>query len=190
VLDNFKIPGISASDASRLFRVFDHNNDGEISFDEFLTTLCGDFPANRRRLVKEAFEKLDADKSGTLEMREVKEAFDPTRHPDVKAGLKTVEEVRFGFFEMFTQFHNASTGFTGESSISMHEFLEYHQYLNEQFERDGEFRNFIIGVWNLDVQQIGKAEYAGKHPDQYGKNSREQWKMENHKVLFGKPTVI
>lgn len=44
VLDNFKIPGIGALDAERLFKVFDKSNDGTIDFDEFLTTLCGEFP--------------------------------------------------------------------------------------------------------------------------------------------------
>jgi len=183
MLDNFKIPGVSASDAQRLFNVFDGDGNGEISFDEFLTTLCGEFPANRRRMVQLAFEKLDADKSGTLEVDECKNAFDPSRHPDVIAGLKTVEEARFGFFEMFSSFHNAEKRFTGDKSVSLQEFVEYHHYLNESFERDNDFRNFIVGVWNLDLQEVGQV--AGKHPAQYGKNSREQWKYENHKVLYG-----
>jgi Ca2+-binding EF-hand superfamily protein len=51
VLDNYKIPGISASDAERLFNVFDRSGDGSIDFDEFLTTLCGEMSATRRRLV-------------------------------------------------------------------------------------------------------------------------------------------
>ena len=40
VLDNYKIPGLCASDSQRLFRVFDHNGDGAINFEEFLHTLC------------------------------------------------------------------------------------------------------------------------------------------------------
>jgi len=87
-----------------------------------------------------------------LEMNEVKAKFDPSRHPDVVAGLKTVEEARFSFFEMFSTFHNASTGFSGETAVSLDEFIEYHMYLNESFERDIEFRNFIIGVWNMDIK--------------------------------------
>ena len=56
--------------------------------------------------------------------------------------------------------------------------------MNESFERDNDFRNFVVGVWNLDLQEVGN-NVAGKHPDKWGKNSREQWKYENHKVLFG-----
>jgi len=108
VLDNFRVPGMCASDAERLFNVFDTSGDGQISFDEFLTALCGELNPLRRRLCKEAFEKLDANSNGTLEIEEVKNNFDPSRHPDVIAGTKSVEQARFGFFEMFTSFHNAN----------------------------------------------------------------------------------
>lgn len=143
----------------------------------------------RKRLVQEAFQWLDANGNGTLEISEVKSKFDPTRHPDVLAGVKTVEEARFSFFDMFTTFHNASTGFSGESSITFEEFLEYHMYLNDQFDKEAEFRNFLIGVWNMDIKEVDKS-ICGKKPEIYGKNSREQWKRENHQVLYGKPTIV
>jgi hypothetical protein len=133
----------------------------------------------RHRLVQEAFQQLDRSGNGLLEMSEVKQNFDPSRHPDVISGMKTAEEARFSFFDMFTTFHNASTGFSGESAIDFAEFLEYHLYLNESFERDIEFKNFIIGVWNLDIKKVSE-DIAGVKPEIYGKNSREQWKRENH----------
>ena len=80
-----------ASDAERLFNVFDTSGDGQISFDEFLTALCGELNPVRTRLCNEAFDKLDANGNGTLEIEEVKNNFDPTRHPDVIAGLKNAE---------------------------------------------------------------------------------------------------
>lgn len=91
VLDNYRVPGMCASDAERLFNVFDTSSDGQISFDEFLTALCGALSPVRKRLVNEAFDKLDANGNGTLEMEEVKNNFDPTRHPDVIAGTKSAE---------------------------------------------------------------------------------------------------
>lgn len=154
VIDSYKIPGISASDASRLFKVFDRDGSGEISFEEFLTALCTELTPQRKRLVQEAFEWLDKNGNGSLEMGEVKDQFDPTRHPEVIAGTKTVEEARFSFFDMFTTFHNASTGFSGEPYISLAEFLEYHLYLNEMFDKEAEFRNFVVGVWNMDLKNI------------------------------------
>ena len=96
VLDNYRVPGMCASDAERLFAVFDTSGDGQISFDEFLTALCGELNPLRKRLVNEAFDKLDANGNGTLELEEVKNNFDPSRHPDVIAGIKSAEQARFG----------------------------------------------------------------------------------------------
>lgn len=118
VLDNFRVPGMCASDAERLFNVFDTSGDGQISFDEFLDALCGQLGPLRTRLVNEAFDKLDANNNGTLEIEEVKNNFDPTRHPDVIAGTKSAEQARFGFYEMFTSFHNANNNFSGDKSVS------------------------------------------------------------------------
>jgi|Transcript_23181 hypothetical protein len=174
-----------ASDAERLFNIFDASGDGQISFDEFLTALVGELSPLRKRLVNEAFDKLDANGNGVLEIEEVKNSFVPERHPDVISGLKTPEQARFGFLEMFTSFHNASNSFSGDKNVTRTEFMEYHQFLNEQFERDMEFKNFLVGVWNMDLVSVGQTEFAGSHPNVRGKNSREQWKYENHKVLYG-----
>ena len=59
--------------------------------------------------------------------------------------------------------------------------------MSESFERDTEFKNFLVGVWNMDLVSVGKNEFAGSHASVRGKNSREQWKYENHKILYGKP---
>ena len=118
-------------DAERLFNVFDKNGDGKIIFDEFLKTLCGELSPLRVRLVQECFKKLDVNGNNLLDLSEVKQVFDPSRHPDVVAGVKTIEEARFSFFDLFTTFHNASVGFTGETAITLEEFLEYHLYLND-----------------------------------------------------------
>jgi len=64
--------------------------------------------------------------------------------------------------------------------------MQYHQFMNESFERDTEFKNFLVGVWNMDLVSVGKNEFAGSHTNVRGKNSREQWKYENHKILYGK----
>jgi len=65
--------------------------------------------------------------------------------------------------------------------------MEYHQFMNEAFEKDVEFKNFLVGVWNMDLVSVAASDFAGKHTNVRGKNSREQWKYENHKVLFAEP---
>ena len=45
--------------------------------------------------------------------------------------------------------------------------------MNEAFEKDLEFKNFLVGVWNMDLVSVGDREFAGKTPGVRGKNSRE-----------------
>jgi len=116
----------------------------------------------------------------------VKNKFDASRHPDVIAGLRSEEQAKFAFLEMFSSFHNASNNFSGDKAVTRAEFMEYHQFLNESFERDIEFKNFLVGVWNMDLVSVAKNEFAGSGATVRGKNSREQWKYENHKILYGK----
>ena len=108
----------------------------------------------RKRLTEEAFDHLDKDGSKRLEMREVKEMFEGTRHPECLSGEKTAEQCKFEFLNLFKQYQNASNGFKGEASISLQDFTQYHQILSVFFDRDIEFKNFLIGVWNLDLKEV------------------------------------
>lgn len=91
-----------------MFSIFDRNRDETINFEEFLNYLLGELTPFRINLIKQAFAKLDTNGNGTLEIDEIKEKFDPSRHPDVKAGTKTVEECRYEFYDMFSTHHNVA----------------------------------------------------------------------------------
>jgi len=42
--------------------------------------------------------------------------------------------------------------------------MQYHQILSTFYLRDAEFRNFIIGVWNMDFKPVD-SDFAGKKPE-------------------------
>ena len=86
---------------------------------------------------------------------------------------------------MFGTFHASSTNFDSSVPISRELFCHYFHMISPQFDKEYEFRNFVIGVWNMDLNPVAPSQYAGKHPSVYGKNSREQWKYANHKSIFG-----
>lgn len=92
-LNDFKM-NVAEDEAENLFSIFDKNHDGTINFEEFMHSLLGELSSFRQSLVKQAFSKLDANGNGTLDVSEVKEKFDPSRHPDAKNGTKTVEDCR------------------------------------------------------------------------------------------------
>lgn len=86
-----------------------------------------------------------------MEIDEVKQKFDPSRHPDVKKGAKTIEEVRSEFLDLFSSHHNVAQSFTPDKSVSLAEFIAYHQFVSAIIENDNIFKLFMTGVWNLDL---------------------------------------
>ena len=92
-LQDYKV-NVNEEEAQNLFNIFDKNHDGTINFEEFMNSLLGELSSFRQTLVKQAFGKLDLNGNGTLDISEVKEKFDPSRHPDAKNGTKTVEDCR------------------------------------------------------------------------------------------------
>jgi hypothetical protein len=33
--------------------------------------------------------------------------------------------------------------------------------MNDAFEKDLEFKNFLVGVWNMDLVSVGQGDFAG-----------------------------
>jgi len=69
-----------------IFDRFDPDNNGEIVYDEFLREIMG--PMNRRRegLVAKAFKIIDLDKSGVLDLKDIRTRYNAKKHPDVMSG--------------------------------------------------------------------------------------------------------
>ena len=65
----------------------------------------------RQKFIVAAFRKLDANGNGTIDINEIKTQFDASRHPDVKAGLKSEDEVFTDFIDLFEGHHNVENSF-------------------------------------------------------------------------------
>ena len=87
-INDFRI-SIPQEHIDTIFNAFDINRDGSIAYDEFLRMIRGDLSANRLALVKMAFNKLDRDGSGVVDIDDIKGVYNASRHPDVIAGKKT-----------------------------------------------------------------------------------------------------
>eukprot|EP00347_Sterkiella_histriomuscorum_P017814 403347883 len=185
-LEDYKV-GCNQEETEQIFGIFDTNKDGTINFEEFMDALLGTLSEYRTHLVKQAYQKLDENGNGILEVDEVKFKFDPSRHPDVTNGSKTAEECRYEFFDLFSTHHNVSQSFKPDKSVSLDEFLQYHQFVSSVIDNDNLFKIFMSGVWNMDLvdTNAGLIKTAGQTPAVYGKTSKEQWKYDMHRSLFG-----
>lgn len=85
---DFKI-GINSEDIAVLFNAFDVNRDGTVQYDEFVRTIRGDLTGYRRKLVYQAFTKLDKDGSGIVDIDDIRGIYNAKKHPAVVEGRKT-----------------------------------------------------------------------------------------------------
>ncbi len=81
--------GINEESIPTVFEAFDSNRDGTLNYDEFLMAIRGDLNDFRRGLVEKAFRKIDIDGNGFLEVDDIKDVYNATKHPDVIQGKRT-----------------------------------------------------------------------------------------------------
>ena len=72
-----------------VFNAFDLNRDGTIDYNEFLRIVRGDLSSARLPFVKRAYQKLDRDGSGIVDINDIREVYNASKHPDVLSGKKT-----------------------------------------------------------------------------------------------------
>jgi Ca2+-binding EF-hand superfamily protein len=72
-----------------IFNAFDLNRDGTIDYDEFVRIIRGDLTPNRLAIVKKAYAKLDKDGSGVVDIDDLKDVYNTSKHPDVMSGKKS-----------------------------------------------------------------------------------------------------
>jgi Ca2+-binding EF-hand superfamily protein len=73
----------------RLCNIFDQNGDGVIDYDEFLYGIRGEMNQFRKDICMKAFKVMDKDRSGVIDISDIKGVYNAKKHPDVIAGKKT-----------------------------------------------------------------------------------------------------
>ncbi len=105
-LFNYRIE-LDEIEIDRMYDFFDRDHNGKLSYEEFLRGIRGPLNAFRRSLILQVFDKLDYDRSGMIEVNDVKGVYDASLHPEVKKGKKSEEEVLTIFLQTFGSYlHN------------------------------------------------------------------------------------
>ena len=101
---------LSDNEIESIFNYFDKEKIGFVNYVNFINAIRGPMNQKRVAVVKEAFKKLDIDKSGQVEIAEIKSQFNAKNDRDVKSGKKTEEEVYTEFTETFQMNHDNRVG--------------------------------------------------------------------------------
>ena len=101
--------------------------------------------------MRKAFEKLDIDGSGIVELEDIKKIYRAKHHTDVKLGKKTEEEVLIEFLDTFEMHYSLlHPGSRGDKKITFEEFVEYYNNVSLSIEDDRYFELMMTNAWNLN----------------------------------------
>ena len=154
----------------KLFNQFDQNGNGIIEYEEFIKAVRGPLNEKRKAIVTQAFNKLDIDKSGFIDMNEIKHSYSAKNNPDVRQGKKTEEEVYTEFMETFQANHLLRSG-PRSKRITYEEFLDYYNTISMSIKDDDQFIFLIQNAWKLNPHTYAR---PGQNRKDLEKNPEDQ----------------
>ena len=127
----------------------------------------------RKKLVLQAFNKIDKDRSGAVDINDIKGVYNASRHPDVISGKKTEEDILLEFLETFETHHNISNSTAPDHIVTTEEFEEYYNNISSSIDNDQYFELMINNAWKLN--EADKSYQKGwTNTDEAAKNKNLQ----------------
>jgi len=165
-IHDFRV-GLNEADSLRLFAIYDSDQSGTVSYDEFLRGVVGEMNKFRANIAMKAFAIMDKDGSGTIDLDDIKGVYNATKHPDVISGKKTEDEVLYEFLDTFEVHHATANGDSGkdarDGSVTKPEWKEYYNNISCSIERDDYFELMMNNAWNLKGDRVTKKGWGGAY---------------------------
>jgi Ca2+-binding EF-hand superfamily protein len=164
--DDFML-GLNKQELEQVFQSFDVNGDGLISYDEFLRQVRGPMNPRRSAIVDKAFDKLDKDGNGHIDVNDMIGVYDASHHPEFKQGKKTEQQVFQDWLRTFQTHHECRNNNAPDHIVTREEFQEYYNNISCSIDDDQYFLVMMNNCWNLDGsmdvnKRRGTATQVGK----------------------------
>lgn len=105
---------------------------------------------------------MDKDKSGILDLDDIKQAYNAKMHPDVKAGKKTEDDILLEFLDTFEAHYSFSHENSRDGRVDMNEWIEYYNNVSMSIDEDKYFEAMMNSAWNLDNSRVTKKGWGGE----------------------------
>lgn len=125
-----------------IFSYFDRSRDGQVDISEFLRGVRGDMNARRRHLVVQAFDILDRDKNGSITVDEMRDRYDVSTMPEVRAGSMTPEQALKQFLAQWDRTNS-------DGVVTRDEFIDYYTDLSALIDGDDYFELMVRNAWHI-----------------------------------------
>jgi len=84
-----------------LIKYYDVDGDGNTSYEEFIRGLREELTDRRKRMVQKAFQILDRDGSGVINIKDIIDVYDVSMNPEFIEGRKSKEQILTEFLNNF-----------------------------------------------------------------------------------------
>lgn len=134
---------ITKREASLLLDYLDTSKDGLVDFQEFLVGIRGSPNEERCKVIDAAFNKFDVYGEGSIYATELAGVFCCDKHPEVRAGTMTVNDVFVKFLSTFGNKH-------ANGSITRQEWQDHYSAVSAQIQDDAVFCDLMKSTWCLE----------------------------------------
>ncbi len=140
--------GMTPSEVESLFIAFDYDGVGTINYEEFLRILRGPMNDRRKTAVIKLFERLDKHGDGHIDIHDIKQIFNASKHPDAEKHQKSPDQVYYEFIESINTYTQTMKGGSNKDKISLDEWLEYYNNISASIDKDDYFLHMLNNCWN------------------------------------------
>lgn len=183
-LEDYNIE-VEARDLQTIYDAFNIYGTQDIDYGQLMGHIIGDLNQFRVSKVELAWKKLSAGQEDHMTWEAVLPSFNASRHPAVKAGYVTEEEIQYDFEETFKALHSVYHSFQPEQPLAKDEFYEYFRILSTTVPNDKVFDLILTGVWNIDLRNIDP-KTGGIRQDFDFDGTKAAWKYDFHRSVYGK----
>jgi len=128
-----------------LLDAIDTEDNGSVTFDEFMVAVRGQINDVRKKLIMQAYNVLDKNGDGGITIDDVKAAYNAKEDEEVKAGKITEEEALRKFLDHF----DGGADHVKDGKVSKKEFLDYYKNVSASIDRDDYFELMIRNAWHM-----------------------------------------
>ena len=146
---------LSQTEINNLFNYFDKDGSGYIDYGEFIGGILGDLSKFRKDILKQVFDKIDKDETGTITVGQLREAYNPKEHPLVRQGKRSEDEILGDFIDSL-EYHfsllnekNDENVDVNDIKIDFDEFCDFYKTISLSVEDDKYFEIMVMSEWGL-----------------------------------------
>ena len=147
---------LSQVEINNLFNYFDKDGSGYIDYGEFIGGILGDLSKFRKDILKQVFDKIDKNETGTITVGQLREAYNPKEHPLVRQGKRSEDEILGDFidsleyhFSLLNEKSDDENVDVNDVKIDFDDFCDFYKTISISVEDDKYFEIMVMSEWGL-----------------------------------------